>query len=599
MVPRRRAIDSPLVRGFYDLSFAYEDGDQDRPRFPAGLALHLALRMFLDYKGALFWKMRAGMGDVVFAPLYQALRRRGVRFRFFHRLDNLHLSDDRRTVEAATFGREDVAADEYAPLVRIRGLPVFPTRPDSLRPDAASVRLEAGRDYDALVLAVSLGMLPYTCTELIESDERWRSMVDRVGTVATQAFQVWMSADERALGWDQPAATVTGCGEPFETFASMSHTLPLEDWPEDERPLTAAYFCGALAESEIAGGPAPSERVQAAAAQFLERRGPALWPAAADANGDLRAELVHAQYWRANVDPSDRYVQSLPGRAATGCRPTAAGSRTSSSPGTGSTAGSTRVASRRRCSAACRRRTRSRAARSPMAHPAGTSRGRRCTVADRDPAPDPLAGLRAMAEVQRAGLEAASTVVERMLELGRLGTRGPFPFPLPADPTARSNGEGRSDDDPERDVRRLRGDAERMLELWGEWMRLLVDAAADSAEVALGPPSRGGADHLSLGPAKAGASVSGRTWLHVLDGPPTAPARLTATALTAADGSTIDPGTIAFEPAVLDTFDLRSSQEIVVTVDLPVGTAPGPYHGHILATGLPELSLPVRLEVSA
>ena len=307
------AIDSPLVRGFYDLSFAYEDGDPERPRFPAGLALHLALRMFLDYKGALFWKMRAGMGDVVFAPLYQALRRRGVRFRFFHRLDRLQLSDDRRTVQAATFGREEVAGDEYAPLVRIRGLPVFPARSDPLRPDAARVRLEAGRDYDALVLAVSLGMLPHTCAELIESDERWRSMVDRVGTVATQAFQVWMSADERALGWDQPAATVTGCGEPFETFASMSHTLPLEDWPEDERPLTAAYFCGALAESELAGGPAASERVQAAALAFLERRGPALWPAAADANGDFRSELVHSRYLRANVDPSDRYVQSLPG----------------------------------------------------------------------------------------------------------------------------------------------------------------------------------------------------------------------------------------------------------------------------------------------
>ncbi len=307
------AIDSPLVRGFYDLSFAYEDGDPGRPRFPAGLALHLALRMFLDYKGALFWKMRAGMGDVVFAPLYEALRRRGVRFRFFHRLDQLHLSDDRRTVEAATFGCEDAAGDEYAPLVRVRGLPVFPARTDPLRPDAASVRLEAGRDYDALVLAVSLGMLPHTCTELIESDERWRSMVDRVGTVATQAFQVWMGADERALGWDQPAATVTGCGEPFETFASMSHTLPFEDWPEDDRPLTAAYFCGALAESELADGPAASERVQEAAVEFLERRGPALWPAAADANGDFRSELVHARYWRANVDPSDRYVQSLPG----------------------------------------------------------------------------------------------------------------------------------------------------------------------------------------------------------------------------------------------------------------------------------------------
>ena len=44
----------------------------------------------------------------------------------------------------------------------------------------------------------------------------------------------------------------------------------------------------------------------------------------------------------------------------------------------------------------------------------------------------------------------------------------------------------------------------------------------------------------------------------------------------------------AFEPPVLDTFDLRSSQEIVVTVDVPEGHAPGPYRGHILATGLPR-----------
>jgi uncharacterized protein with NAD-binding domain and iron-sulfur cluster len=30
------------------------------------------------------YKMQAGMGDVVFTPLFEVLRRRGVRFRFFH-----------------------------------------------------------------------------------------------------------------------------------------------------------------------------------------------------------------------------------------------------------------------------------------------------------------------------------------------------------------------------------------------------------------------------------------------------------------------------------------------------------------------------------
>jgi uncharacterized protein with NAD-binding domain and iron-sulfur cluster len=345
----RSALDSPLVRGHYDLSFAYEDGDRSRPRFPAGLALHLTMRMFLDYKGAMFWKMRAGMGDVVFAPLYQALRRRGVRFRFFHRLDDLHLGPDGRSVTAVSLGRQaNVAGDDYDPLVRVRGLPVFPDRPhlaqldageellghdlESQRcswPDAGRVTLAAGEDYDALVLAVSVGMLPHTCGELFEASERWRSMVDRVGTVATQAFQAWLRTDERSLGWDSAAATVTGCGEPFDTFASLSQTLPFEDWPDDEEPRTATAFCAALPEAAIREAADPREAVRANALRFLERRSPMLWPGALGADGEFRWELLcgkgpdsatasgparfDSQYWRANTDPSDRYVQSLPG----------------------------------------------------------------------------------------------------------------------------------------------------------------------------------------------------------------------------------------------------------------------------------------------
>jgi uncharacterized protein with NAD-binding domain and iron-sulfur cluster len=345
----RRALDSPLVRGHYDLSFAYEDGDPARPRFPAGLALHLTMRMFLDYKGAMFWKMRAGMGDIVFAPLYQALRRRGVRFRFFHRLDHLHLGADGRSVSAVSLGRQaNVAGDDYDPLIRIRALPVFADRPDLAQldagqellghdlesqscrwPDAGRVTLVAGEDYDALVLAVSVGMLPHTCSELLDASERWRSMVDRVGTVATQAFQTWLRADERSLGWPSAAATVTGCGEPFDTFASQSQTLPFEDWPDDERPLTATSFCAALPEAAIGEAADPREVVRANAMRFLERRSPMLWPGAVGADGGFRWDLLcrngsdstaasaaarfDSQYWRANTDPSDRYVQSLPG----------------------------------------------------------------------------------------------------------------------------------------------------------------------------------------------------------------------------------------------------------------------------------------------
>jgi uncharacterized protein with NAD-binding domain and iron-sulfur cluster len=109
----------------------------------------------------------------------------------------------------------------------------------------------------------------------------------------------------------------------------MSQTLHLEDWPDDERPLTATSFCAALPEREIRESAEPREVVRANAVRFLERRSPTFWPGAVAADGGFNWDLlcepgarspaasgqarIGSQYFRANVDPSDRYVQSLPG----------------------------------------------------------------------------------------------------------------------------------------------------------------------------------------------------------------------------------------------------------------------------------------------
>src|SRR4051794_15796688 len=90
---------SPILRAFYQLCFAYLDGDRERPALAAGKALQAMLRMCLGYRGALMWKMQAGMGDAIFAPMYEALRERGVRFEFFHDVRHLQLSDDGTRVE--------------------------------------------------------------------------------------------------------------------------------------------------------------------------------------------------------------------------------------------------------------------------------------------------------------------------------------------------------------------------------------------------------------------------------------------------------------------------------------------------------------------
>jgi uncharacterized protein with NAD-binding domain and iron-sulfur cluster len=344
---REDTLDSPLVRGMYDLVFAYEDGDPARPRFAAGLGLFLAGKLFFEYKGSIFWRMEGGMGDVVFAPLYQALQARGVRFAFFRRVDRLHLADDRSRIEAITLRRQARPAegrDGYDPLARVKGLPCFRSTPDldqlagptgldleshwGDRTGEDELRLAAGADFDDVVLATSLGMVPHLCSELIEDSPKWSDMVRGVATVPTQSLQVWLRKSERELGWPHPGVTVSGYVRPFDTYASMSHLVAREDWPDDDRPATIGYFCSVLSRSQVAGTDTAHRVVRANAVDHLNRFVGHFWPHALSDSDGFRWDLlcgadgragqarIDSQYWRANIDPSDEYVQSLPGTSA-------------------------------------------------------------------------------------------------------------------------------------------------------------------------------------------------------------------------------------------------------------------------------------------
>lgn len=360
-------LDFALVRGLYDLVFAYEDADPKRPSFGAGQAIFLTALALFAYKGAIFWKMTAGMGDVVVAPLYQALRRRGVEFEFFHRLDALHLDDRRVAIDAITMGRQVRLADGvtyYEPLTRVRGLPVFPDRPlaDQLavpgqtpcggwrsletywsdHADAETRVLRRGVDFDHVVLAVSVGMLPVVAGELIEDRVEWREMTSGIRTVATQAFQLWLRPDEPSLGWDEPGVTISAYLRPFETWASMPQTLWAEDWPDDDRPGTVGYFCGTLyapwPTTEVGAEYLRryEQRVRSEAADYIDRNLEPFFPRAVSeqgfnwhllsgVNGERGSAALGTQHVSVNVDPSDRYVQSVPGTERYRLRPDESG----------------------------------------------------------------------------------------------------------------------------------------------------------------------------------------------------------------------------------------------------------------------------------
>lgn len=357
-----RSLNSAFMRGLYDLAFAYEDGDPQRPALSAGQGIRGSLRMFFGYRGALFYKMQAGMGDVVFAPLYEVLARRGVKFRFFHRLEQVHLVDAAKLAPGekpfVTKLDFDIQATirggaQYRPLIDAKGLPCWPAVPDWKqleggermaaegrqfesfwdRRKEAAITLEVTRDFDFLVLGASLGAIRHVCPDFIARDPRWRAMVDNVRTTATQAFQVWLRDDLSGLGWNGPSGNVSAHEQPFATWADMSHLASAEQW--GKAPGSIAYFCGVLRWPESKDGSdnsAPAnarEVVRRNAIDFLNRDVAGLWETAHRADGSFAWESLmgsqssgtsdesrfDSQFWSANINPSDRYVLSLPGTA--------------------------------------------------------------------------------------------------------------------------------------------------------------------------------------------------------------------------------------------------------------------------------------------
>ena len=194
-------------------------------------------------------------------------------------------------------------------------------------------KLKVTKDFDAVVLGVSIGALPSVAGELIEREPKWRAMVRHVKAVPTQAFQVWMNRDVHQLGWPRAGVNLSGYVEPFDTWADMSHLIQEEEWDEPVRSI--AYFCSVLSDAVPPSGEVTKEfyqqqrlKVRDNAIGYLKNDARALWPKAIKPNGKFRwkllntgsahrdlsgAERFDSQFWTANVNPSDLYVQSVPG----------------------------------------------------------------------------------------------------------------------------------------------------------------------------------------------------------------------------------------------------------------------------------------------
>lgn len=305
-------LSSGLVKAFYHLAFCDGDGAG------AGLALLGMVRMFACYRGAVFYKMRAGMGETVFAPLYEVLRRRGVRFELFHRVTSLLPSSDGRALERIVMHREAKPRDgEYRPLIDVKGLPCWPERPldEQLTKVDEERTLIAGVDFDRAILGISIGALPSIAPALIAANPRWQTMVANVKTVRTLSMQLWLTSPIETFASSTAQPVVGAYRVPLETWADMSHVLPLERFRDDVRGVL--YACGQLGRADDVT-PADYSSLDKMATAFVDENLRHLWP-------ELSRDAIFARYFRVNEKPSDRYVLSVAGSQKHRLRPDESG----------------------------------------------------------------------------------------------------------------------------------------------------------------------------------------------------------------------------------------------------------------------------------
>ena len=281
---RIESRESTLVRGLsYALPFAYFQGNRDDPIFSAGVGLRLFLRSFFTYRGALMWKPNAGMGDVVFAPLFELLVKRGVDVRFFHRVTDLDVDQHARRVTGVHLHRQrsgttpppgdserlrwyrerflvPVRPHEGAGMAEGE-LQCWPNRPlpdwgpgpaDFSDGDLLGVPSDAGDpDYvpidrdDVVVLALPLGVIAHVGTQLL-GDARWKAQVEEVGLVATQSAQ----ALARGSVLDEPGLARRRRGERVQRTLRHVRRHAGACRTEGSRmgAQTVVYLCGVLSD---------------------------------------------------------------------------------------------------------------------------------------------------------------------------------------------------------------------------------------------------------------------------------------------------------------------------------------------------------------
>ena len=188
---------------------------------------------------------------------------------------------------------------------------------------------------------------------------------------------------------------------------------------------------------------------------------------------------------------------------------------------------------------------------------------------------DPVAGVRAMADIQAEGLRAAGDLIERML--------------------------GSEPDDARPRPSSAAGDYTALVEAWTDLLRGTVDGFARLSRpgaVTVAVDSTGIGPQLRLAHDSGDADGStAEVWIHNGTSSAVGPLALRCGQLSDCEGTMLEGADVCFEPPEVASLPARSSRAFVVSLAASRPLRPGTYRGTIQARGAPGLWLPLEVVI--
>lgn len=328
-----------------------------------------SLMASVTYRGSLVWKLVAGTGGSLTAPLYKMLSHRGVRFEFFRDVQEIHWSPGDQ-IDAMTVGVQvDLGAgrDTYEPLKKVKHVDGWPSHPhfsqldesqaDQLKrgkidlespwADWRVVRTEVlrrGIHFDDIILGIPIGATKTICAKIVERKQAWKDMVEYVRTTPTLGVQIWLRPTLEDMGMPLSEWGMSPSDEPnsviyadlLYSWTDMSLVMPFEGWTADDTPGELSYYCGTWPAEH----PAPpfSDHTYPARERkrLIETTGTWLgenmgwfWPKAVsgkqfdfallvvptdpeNAQAHSATERLESQWFVANIEPTNHYTLAWP-----------------------------------------------------------------------------------------------------------------------------------------------------------------------------------------------------------------------------------------------------------------------------------------------